>query len=144
MTEYIERFRSKINESDARAAFPEITDSETPVWRGGPSTLSMADKYILSVVVLLVHLAFFVGEWKEPPEILKEFLGASLAQLDERGLPLQVEIATHERPIAGRTVRGEASPRERVHVPAQSAAHAVSQDRIARRSRRGRSAVSPL
>ena len=68
MTEYIEKFRSKINESDARAAFPEITDSETPVWRGGPSTLSMADKYILSLVVLMVHLAFFVGEWKEPPE----------------------------------------------------------------------------
>ena len=68
MTEYIEKFRSKINESDTRAAFPEITDSETPVWRSGPSTLSMADKYILSMVVLLVHLAFFVGEWKEPPE----------------------------------------------------------------------------
>ncbi len=68
MTEYIEGFRSKINESETRAAFPEITDSETPVWRSGPSTLSMADKYILSVLVLLVHLAFFVGEWKEPPE----------------------------------------------------------------------------
>ena len=68
MTEYIESFRSKIDESTIRATFPEITDSETPVWKGGPSTLSMADKYILSVVVLLVHLAFFVGEWKDPPE----------------------------------------------------------------------------
>ena len=68
MTEYIEGFRSKINESETRAAFPEITDSETPVWRSGPSTLSMADKYILSALVLLVHLAFFVGGWKEPPE----------------------------------------------------------------------------
>ena len=68
MTEYVERFRSKIDESATRAAFPEITDSETPVWRSGPSTLSMADKYILSALVLLVHLAFFVGEWKEPPE----------------------------------------------------------------------------
>ncbi len=28
----------------------------------------MADKYILAILVLLVHLAFFVGEWKEPPE----------------------------------------------------------------------------
>ena len=48
MTEYVEKFRSKIDESGTRAAFPEITDSETPVWRSGPSTLSMADKYILS------------------------------------------------------------------------------------------------
>ena len=68
MTEYIESFRSKIDESAIRDAFPEITDSETPVWKSGPSTLSMADKYILSVVVLVVHLAFFLGEWKEPPE----------------------------------------------------------------------------
>ena len=68
MTEFIERFRSEIDETKTRSAFPEITDSETPIWRSGPSTLSMADKYILATLVLLVHLAFFVGEWKEPPE----------------------------------------------------------------------------
>ena len=68
MTEFIESFRSKTDESATRSAFPEITDSEQPIWRGGPATLSMADKYILAILVLLVHLAFFVGEWKEPPE----------------------------------------------------------------------------
>ena len=30
--------------------------------------LSMADKYILALAVLLIHLAFFVGEWKDAPE----------------------------------------------------------------------------
>ncbi len=68
MTEYVERFRSEVNESAARVAFPEITDSETPVWTSGPSMLSMADKYILALVVLLVHVAFFVGEWKDAPD----------------------------------------------------------------------------
>ena len=68
MTEYIERFKSKVDESTTRSTFPEITDSETPVWRSGPSVLSMADKYILALVVLLVHIVFFVGEWKDAPD----------------------------------------------------------------------------
>ena len=68
MTEYIERFSSEVNDSAVRDAFPEITDSETPVWTSGPSMLSMADKYILALAVLLIHLAFFVGEWKDAPE----------------------------------------------------------------------------
>ena len=61
MTEYIDSFKSKVDEAITRSTFPEITDSETPVWRSGPSFLSMADKYILALVVLIVHLLFFVG-----------------------------------------------------------------------------------
>ena len=61
MTEYIDNFKSKVDEDSARSAFPEITDSETPVWRSGPSFLSMADKYILALLVLIVHILFFVG-----------------------------------------------------------------------------------
>ena len=68
MTEYIESFSSEVNDSAVRDAFPEITDSETPVWTSGPSMLSMADKYLLALLVLLIHLAFFVGEWKDAPE----------------------------------------------------------------------------
>ena len=68
MTEYIENFRSEVSDSDVKETFPEITDSETPVWTSGPSMLSMADKYILALVILLVHLAFFVGQWKDAPE----------------------------------------------------------------------------
>ena len=61
MTEYIDSFKSKVDEAITRSTFPEITDSETPVWRSGPSFLSMADKYILALVVLIVNLLFFVG-----------------------------------------------------------------------------------
>ena len=68
MTEYIESFSTEVNDSAVRSAFPEITDSETPVWTSGPSMLSMADKYLLALLVLLIHLAFFVGEWKDAPE----------------------------------------------------------------------------
>ena len=39
MTEYIESFRSEVNDSAVRDAFPEITDSESPVWTSGPSML---------------------------------------------------------------------------------------------------------
>ena len=62
MSEFVEQFRSNIDADAARSDFPEITDSETPIWRGGPATSSMADKYILSIMVLLVHIAFFLGE----------------------------------------------------------------------------------
>ena len=65
MTEYIESFSSEVNDSAVRGAFPEITDSERPMWTSGPSMLSMADKYLLALVVLIIHLAFFVGEWKD-------------------------------------------------------------------------------
>jgi len=68
MTEYIESFSSEIDDSAVREAFPEITDSETPVWKSSPSMLSMADKYLLALVVLIIHMAFFVGEWKDAPE----------------------------------------------------------------------------
>ena len=68
VTEYIEKYKSKIDESATRSAFPEITDSETPIWRSSPSFFSMADKYVLSFMVLLIHLVFFGGEWLEAPE----------------------------------------------------------------------------
>ena len=68
MSQFVEQFKSNIDEVSARSDFPEITDSETPIWRGGPATSSMADKYILSILVLLVHIAFFLGELLDSPE----------------------------------------------------------------------------
>ena len=68
MSEFVEQFKSNIDADSARSDFPEITDSETPIWRGGPATSSMADKYILSIMVLLVHIAFFLGELLDTPE----------------------------------------------------------------------------
>ena len=68
VSEFVEQFKSNIDADSARSDFPEITDSETPIWRGGPATSSMADKYILSIMVLLVHIAFFLGELLDTPE----------------------------------------------------------------------------
>ena len=68
MSQFVEHFKSNIDADSARSDFPEITDSETPIWRGGPATSSMADKYILSIMVLLVHIAFFLGELLDTPE----------------------------------------------------------------------------
>ncbi len=68
MTEYIEDFKSSIDESSTRADFPEITDSEAPIWRGGPVMASMADKYSLAIVVFLVHIIFCLGEVLPDPE----------------------------------------------------------------------------
>jgi len=59
MSEYVERFSSKINEDSVRAAFPEMTDSETPVWAGSPSFFSMAGHYFLAILILVIHLMFF-------------------------------------------------------------------------------------
>ena len=68
MSQYIESFKSEIDEDSIRKDFPEITESETPIWRGGPATASMADKYILASFVLLVHIVFFLGEMLDSPE----------------------------------------------------------------------------
>ena len=68
MSQFVEQFKSNIDEDSARSDFPEITESETPIWRGGPATSSMADKYILAILVLLVHVAFFLGELLDTPE----------------------------------------------------------------------------
>jgi len=59
MSEYVERFRSKIDERSVRAAFPEMTDSETPIWAGSPSFFSMAGHYFLAILILVIHLMFF-------------------------------------------------------------------------------------
>ncbi len=68
MTDYIEEFKSKIDPTSIRSSFPEITDTETPVWQGNPSFLSMADKYILAVLIFGLHLLFFVAEQFDSPE----------------------------------------------------------------------------
>ena len=68
MSQFLEQFKSNIDEDSVRSDFPEITESETPIWRGGPATSSMADKYILAILVLLVHVAFFLGELLDTPE----------------------------------------------------------------------------
>ena len=68
MSQFIEQFKSEIDSSAARNDFPEITESETPIWRGGPATASMADKYILALTVLLVHVIFFLGEMLDSPD----------------------------------------------------------------------------
>ena len=68
MSQFVEQFKSNIDEDSVRSDFPEITESETPIWRGGPATSSMADKYILAILVLLVHVAFFLGELLDTPE----------------------------------------------------------------------------
>ena len=68
MSQFIERFKSEIDENSVRNDFPEITESEIPIWRGGPASASMADKYILATLVLLVHIVFFLGETLDSPE----------------------------------------------------------------------------
>ena len=42
LSEYVKEFQSKINEKSVRAAFPEMTTNENPIWVGSPSFLSMA------------------------------------------------------------------------------------------------------
>ena len=59
MSEYVELFRSEIDERSVRVAFPEMTDSETPIWAGSPSFFSMAGHYFLATLILVIHLMFF-------------------------------------------------------------------------------------
>ncbi len=68
MSQFVEQFKSGIDAESTRNDFPEITESETPIWRGGPATASMADKYILALLVLAVHVAFFLGALLDTPE----------------------------------------------------------------------------
>lgn len=68
MSGQVNSFKSEIDEGSVRANFPEITESETPIWTGKPVLLSMMDKCLLALLVLSVHLAFFFGAWLDPPE----------------------------------------------------------------------------
>lgn len=68
MDDFITKFKSKVNDDLIRSKFQEITDNETPIWHGGPSTIAMADKYILAILVFCIHILFFLGEWLENPE----------------------------------------------------------------------------
>ena len=68
MSDYIQDFKSKIDPHAVRTVFPEITDSETPIWQGSPSFFSMADKYILAIIIFLTHVVFFAAEQFDSPE----------------------------------------------------------------------------
>lgn len=59
MSEYVELFRSEIDERSVRTAFPEMTDTENPIWAGSPSFFSMAGHYCLASLILVIHLMFF-------------------------------------------------------------------------------------
>ena len=56
---FVEGFLSTIDEPRVRTVFPEMTDSETPVWVGSPCFFSMAGHYVLAMAVLGIHLLFF-------------------------------------------------------------------------------------
>ena len=49
MSEIISSFRSKLDIQGVREKFPEISDSETPLWHGSPALMSMSGKYALAV-----------------------------------------------------------------------------------------------
>jgi membrane protein YdbS with pleckstrin-like domain len=68
MSDYIQDFKSKIDSSSVKSIFPEITDSEIPIWQGSPSFFSMADKYILAIIIFLIHAVFFAAEQFDSPE----------------------------------------------------------------------------
>ena len=68
MSDYIQDFKSKIDSNSVKSVFPEITDSETPIWQGAPSFFSMVDKYILAIIIFLTHMIFFAAEQFDSPE----------------------------------------------------------------------------
>ena len=59
MSEIISSFRSKLDLEAVREKFPEISDSETPIWHGSPALMSMSGKYGLAGLVLVIHLVFY-------------------------------------------------------------------------------------
>ncbi|MBK69882.1 MAG: hypothetical protein CMB53_00565 [Euryarchaeota archaeon] len=59
MSDYVNKYKQKVNPEEVRSRFSEITESETPIWSGGPSALSMIGRYALAILVLLIHLIFF-------------------------------------------------------------------------------------
>ena len=59
MSEIISSFRSKLDIQGVREKFPEISDSETPIWHGSPALMSMSGKYTLAGLVLLTHMVFY-------------------------------------------------------------------------------------
>ena len=59
MSEIISSFRSKLDLEAIRERFPEISDSETPIWHGSPALLSMSGKYALAGLVFVIHLVFY-------------------------------------------------------------------------------------
>ena len=59
MSGFVQSFRAVIDEQRARTVFPEMTDSEKPVWVGSPCFFSMVGHYILAILVLGIHLLFF-------------------------------------------------------------------------------------
>ena len=59
MSEIISSFKSKLDLEAVRERFPEISDSETPIWHGSPALMSMSGKYALAGLVLVIHLIFY-------------------------------------------------------------------------------------
>ncbi len=59
MDDLVKEFRSRLDLQRMKEKFPEISESETPIWQGSPAMMSMAGKYALASLVLLVHLVFY-------------------------------------------------------------------------------------
>ena len=59
MRELVNQFKVKVDAEETRYHFSEMTDAETPIWVGGPTPFSMLGRYVLTVLVLLVHMMFF-------------------------------------------------------------------------------------
>ena len=93
MSEYVELFRSEIDERSVRVAFPEMTDSETPIWAGSPSFFSMAGHYFLATLILsqtncTLHSGSIYdrGEMGQPQNFSKGVIVSVCAMFQSRGL----------------------------------------------------------
>ena len=67
MGETIDYYTARVDEADVRAAVPDVTEYETPIYMGGPMFLSMFSRYMLVTCVLLIHLLFWWGESFDGP-----------------------------------------------------------------------------
>ena len=59
MSDLVNQFKAKVDAEEARYHFSEMTDAETPIWIGGPTPFSMLGRYVLTALVLLIHMMFF-------------------------------------------------------------------------------------
>ena len=61
-------FQAKTDVEGARSRVPELTEYENPVYLGGPSLLSMFPRYMLVVIIMLVHMLFWWGATFDAPD----------------------------------------------------------------------------
>ena len=75
-------FRASIDDDEIQKNFPSVSEDEVPIWMGSPSFPSYIPRYLLVLIVFLIHFSFYLIVVTDYTSEEKSYFNAIIRLLD--------------------------------------------------------------